>query len=171
MDRHVQVSRCKRSGAFLLNPLGTFRGYGAYVGINPYREVPSDALDSLLGQTVVDLVVLSGPTGVEFSEAARFLEASRDEETILVRSKYGLSKTGLTTSKLASRFLQAHVEQKHGQKSWVVQLFSYSSRWRSMTGDDQPAVRVKHAAGAAALGTALLSALELPEPRRKSRST
>src|SRR5436190_24203088 len=104
MDRGVHVSRCKRTGAFLLNPVGTFRGYGAYVGINPYREVPADAPDESLGQAVIDLLALSGPTAVAFSEATQFLEESQDDETVRIRNQYGLAQSGLTTSKLARRF-------------------------------------------------------------------
>ncbi len=65
----------------LLNPFGTFRGYGAYVGINPYRVLESDSPEELLGQTILELLSLSGPTGRPFSDAKTFLSESRDDET------------------------------------------------------------------------------------------
>ncbi|HEY8503615.1 MAG TPA: hypothetical protein VIL46_03480 [Gemmataceae bacterium] len=151
MDRSVQVSRCKRTGAFLLNPFGTFRGYGAYVGVNPYREVSADATDEALGRAVVELLALSGPTGIPFAQAREFFEEGQDDETVRIRSRYGLTRRGLTTSKLARRFLQACVEQRHGNRSWVVQPYRYSPRDRSMSGEGQPAARIRHCAGPAAL--------------------
>ena len=42
-------------------------------------------------QAAVDLLALSGPTGLAFSEAPRFLEESQDDETIRVRRQYGLA--------------------------------------------------------------------------------
>src|SRR5687768_6046226 len=115
MTRRVQVSRCKRTGAFLVNPVGSFRGYGAYVGINPYREAPGDAPDETLGQVVVDLLTFSGPTGLPINSAKQFLEETEDEETARLRRKYGFTLPGLTASKLARQFLFASVDQKRGQ--------------------------------------------------------
>ena len=161
MDRSVQVSRCRRTGAFLLNPQGTFRGYGGYVGINPYREVPTDETDAALGRAVVEQLTLSGPTGAAIAQAKGFLEAGRDAETRRIRRGYGLDAPALNTSRLARRFLQAHVEQRHGQKSWLIQPYRYDSRLRSMSSADEPTTRVRHAAGVAALGAALREALRL----------
>ena len=163
MDRVVNVSRCRRTGAFLLHPFGTFRGYGAFVGVNPYRESPADVDDASLGQIVVTLLALSGPTGRDFTEAKLFLEQGRDDETNRIRSQYGLEGPALSTSKLARRFLKADVEQRHGQKSWIVQPFRYDSRLRSMTGSDIPPIRVRQSAGSAALGAALRAALAWPD--------
>jgi hypothetical protein len=157
----VHVSRCRRSGAFLLNPQGTFRGYGAYVGVNPYREVTTDASDVALGEAIVELLALSGPTGVPLAEARDFLEAGRDTETRRIRRTYGLDARGLSTSRLARRFLQADVEQRHGQKSWIIQPYRYDARRRLMSGADETPTRVRHAAGAAALGAAVRDALRL----------
>jgi len=162
MHRSVQVKRCWRSGAFLLNPEGSFRGYGGYVGINPYREVAADASDAALGRAVVEQLARSGPTGVAFAEAGGFLERGRDAETRRLRRRYGLDVNGLNTSRLARRFLQADVEQRHGHKSWVIQPYRYDPRLRSMSGADETPARVRHAAGVAALGAALREALRLP---------
>ena len=78
MDRGILVSRCKRTGAFLLQPVNTSRRYGGPQSIDLYREVPTDADDESLGETVINLLALSGPTAVAFAEAEHdFGEVSR----------------------------------------------------------------------------------------------
>jgi hypothetical protein len=165
MERSVKVIRCKRTGSFLLNPEGTFRGYGATVGVNPYREVKDDADDDVLGRVVVELLRLSGPTGVAFADAKQFLTDTRDEETVRIRSRYDLDQPGLNTSKMARRFLLADVIQRPGQKSWVLEAYRYDSRLRSMSGAGEKPVRVRHADGPAALGAALRAVLLLAGAR------
>jgi hypothetical protein len=160
MDRSVSVLRSKKTGNYILHPFGTFRGYGAYVGINPYREVPGDASSKALGQAIVDLLELSGPTGFGIDERDEYVRPTEDEETIRIREAYGL-EDGMTTSKVAQRFLHAHVEQRTRQKSWVVQTYTYSSRWRSLSGSEHEPTRVKHSEGPAALGRVLQEVLAL----------
>jgi hypothetical protein len=63
---------------------------------------------------------------------------------------------------------KASVTHRRGRKSWVVQALRYDRRERALSGEGQPTVRVRHAAGGAALGLALRAALELPRPRRKA---
>src|SRR5262245_38179959 len=144
MDKIVHVLRSKRTGNYILNPSGTFRGYGGYVGINPYVEVPADAAPEQLARSVLELIELSGPTGVDIKQAQRLREETADEETRRIREEYGLNRKGMTTSKLARQFLSADVEQRHGQKSWLVQFFSYDPRWRSLSGAEHKPVRVRH---------------------------
>jgi hypothetical protein len=139
--------------------MGTFRGYGGYVGVNPYREVAGDAADELLGRTAVELLGLSGPTGVAFADAREFLAATRDVETEQIRHRHGLDRPGLSTAKLAGRFLGAEVVQLRGQKSWVVQRFHYDPTSRANTGGQT--LRVKHADGPAALGVVLRQVMDV----------
>src|SRR5262245_46284897 len=146
MDRCVLVSRCKRTGAFLLNPVSTSRPSAIDLW-----EVPTDAADDGLGQAVVDLLAPAGPA------------LGREQETERLWRQYGL---GGPTDKFAKRVVMASVTHRHGRKSWAVQVLRYNPRARSMSGDGQPSARVRHAAGAAALGIALRAALELPRRRR-----
>jgi hypothetical protein len=163
MDRYVLVHRCKRTGAFLLNPVAVSRPSD----VNLW-EAPTDATDESLGEAVIDLLALSGRTEVAFAEAEQSSGEGREEETERIWSEYGM--TG-PTSKFAKRFLLAGVEHRHGRKSWVVQVLRYDSRKRAMSGEGQPSARVRHSAGAAALGVALRAALDLPKPRRTRRCT
>src|SRR5262245_13313182 len=156
MDRYLLVNRCKRTGAFLLNPVDASRPSD----VNLW-EVPTDAPDESLGQTVIDLLAQPGRPGVAPAEAGQSPGGSREEETERLWGQYGM--TG-PTSELAKRFLLAGVEHRHGRKSWVVRVLCYDSRRRAMSGEGQPSTRVRHSAGAAALGVALRAALELPKP-------
>ena len=151
MDRCVLVSRCKRTGAFLLNPVRTSRPSA----VNLW-EVPPNASDDALGQAVVDLLAPSGQ--VDTAPAG-----GREEETERLWDLYGLDGP---TSRFAKRVLTASVTHRHGRKSWVVQVLRYDPRKRAISGAGRPSLRVRHAAGEAALGIALRAALELPRPRR-----
>jgi hypothetical protein len=159
VERAVNIRRCRRTGAFVLNPEGTFRGYGGYVGVNPYRELPADASPAELGALVVELLSLSGPTGIPIAEARGFLRDSADEETRRIRAAHGLDAPRLSTAALARRFASAAVELRHGQRSWRVQGFRYDPRLRSESGADIEPVRVRHRDGAVALGTVVRGVL------------
>jgi hypothetical protein len=151
MDRCVLVSRCKHTGAFLLNPVSTSRASA----INLW-EVPPDSSDDELGQAVIDLLAPAGQVG---DEPVGWREAETERLWLL----YGLAGP---TSKLARRVLTASVTHRHGQQSWVVQALRYDPSQRALSGDGQPSARVRHSAGAAALGIALRAALALPRTRR-----
>lgn len=159
MERAVNIRRCRRTGAFVLNPEGTFRGYGGSVGVNPYRELPADAGPAELGALVAELLARSGPTGVPIAGARAFLRASADDETRRVRAAHGLDAPRLTTAALARRFAAATVTLRDGQRSWRVQGFSYDSRLRSLSGAGIEPVRVSHRSGTAALGAAVREAV------------
>ena len=161
MDRCVMVSRCKRTGAFLLNPVNTSRPSG----INLW-EVSTAAADEALGETVIDLLARSGRTDVASAEDDQPSGESREEETERIWSHYGLDGP---TARFARRCLLATVEHRHGRKSWRVQVLCYDPRQRAMSGEGQRSVRVRHSAGAAALGAALRATLDLPRPRRIKR--
>jgi hypothetical protein len=160
MDRYVLVHRCKRTGAFLLNPVAV----SGPSDVNLW-EVPADTTDESLGQTVIDL--LAAPDRPDAAPAEDSFGESQEERTERIWSQYGFDGP---TSKLAKRFLLAGVEHKHGRKSWVVQVLRYNPRKQAMSGEDQPSARVRHPAGPAALGVALRAALDLPS-RRTRRCT
>lgn len=164
MNRAVQVLRCKRTGNFVLNPQGTFLGFGAYVGINPSREVLSNATPGTLGKAIVELMRLSGATGFRVRHHDRYDRSTCDKETRRVKKAYGFVKGKMTTSIMARKFLSALVDHRHGQKSWVVQLFTYSSDRRSLVGGSNR-IRVKHAAGASALEEAVRGIMKLERRR------
>lgn len=156
MDRCVLLSRCKRTGTFLLNPVSTSRPSA----VNLWA-VPAGAADDALGQAVVDLLIVSG-------QASDAPSGEREAETERLWRRHGLDGP---TSELARRALMASVTQRHGRTSWVVQVLQYDRRLRALSGDGQPSVRVRHAVGPAALGNALRVALALPKPRRTSPHT
>jgi hypothetical protein len=157
MDCYVLVHRCKRTRAFLLNPVAA----SGSSDVNLW-EVPADTTDDSLGQTVIDLLAPSGRP--DAAPAEDFFGESQEERTERIWSQYGFDGP---TSRLAKRFLLAGVEQKRGRKSWVVQALRYGLRKRAMSGEDQPSTRVRHSAGAAALGVALRAALDWPSRRTR----
>ena len=79
--------------------MGTFRGYGAYVGINPYRECVSDASSVELGETALKLLSLAGPTGRDWADRESYLADTADLSTQEVKSKYRLDRPWMSTSK------------------------------------------------------------------------
>jgi hypothetical protein len=157
LDRCVLVHRCKRTGVFLLNPASP--RLGARTAVNLW-EVSADADDVSLGRAVIDLLARRG-------RADPSADAGREEETGRLWWRYGMSGS---MSALARRFVLGSVEHRHGRKSWVVQVLRYDPRTRVFSGDGQPAARVRHADGAAALGIALRAALALSKPRRTRRA-
>jgi hypothetical protein len=156
MDRTVLVHRCKQTGAFLLNPVSASRGSA----INLW-EVPSGESDEALGRSVAELLAPCGPAGAEPA-------GEREAETERLWLRYGLDGR---LSQFTKRVLTASVTHRHGRQSWVVQVLRYDPHHRALSGEEQPSERVRHAAGGAALGTALRAALELPRPRRNRRGT
>jgi hypothetical protein len=157
VSRYVLVHRCKRTGAFLLNPVAA----SGPSDIDLW-EVPADATEESLGQTAIDLLAPSGRPGA--APAGSFFGESQEERTERIWSQYGFDGP---TSKLAKRFLLASVEQKRGRKSWVVRALCYDPRKQAMSGGDQASTRVRHSAGAAALGVALRVALDGPSRRTR----
>jgi hypothetical protein len=168
--RCVNIRRCYQTGTFVLNPDGTFRGYGAYVGINPYRELVAGVGSGDLGAAVMRMLELSGPTGVGIAEARTFLESSADDETRRVRAAHHLDAPRLSTAMLARRFAAATVELRHGQRSWWVQGFRYDPRTRTLSGERIKPVRVLLRAGTTVLGEVVREVLgiEPTDPGRES---
>jgi hypothetical protein len=153
------IRRCRRAGAFVLNPEGTFRGYGGFVGIRPYRELGAAATPAELGTLIVEMLTLSGPTGVSIREAPEFLRRSSDEETQRVRTAHGFDDPGLTGEDLARRFRSATVTQRNGQRSWLLQAYRYDPRRQSESGSDIAPLRVAHRAGVESLGAGVRKVL------------
>lgn len=155
MERVVSVLRSNESGTFILHPMGTFRRYGGYVGINPYRELPGDCSLEILGQLAVDLLTQSGPTGYAIGDIARYREATADEESRRIRNDY-FSGTQSPTSR-ARRFLHLEVSISSKQRSWHVVKFKYDAEQSSFVPDIEN--RVKCTGGPSALGLALSNLL------------
>ena len=78
MEQIVSVMKCRRKGDYLLNPMGTFKGHGGYVGINPYRVLPGEGSAAQLGELALKLLAESGPTGFHISDAATYRATFRD---------------------------------------------------------------------------------------------
>lgn len=111
MEQIVNISRDRRRGLFLLNPLGSFKGYGGYVGINPYRELPQDVMAKEIGETIIDLLGKSGATGFHIKNIQAYRRESADPETVRIHSHY-LSKIKDSLYKNdVARKMPADVEQ------------------------------------------------------------
>ena len=168
MERIVKVLRCRRTGGFILNPMGTFRGYGAFVGVPPYRTLPAGTESDSLGRLAMEILALSGPTGAAIATAKEYMNESSDDETRSVRSRFGLDAKRNSTSILARRFLIAEVAIRDGRRSWTLIVFSCSSSPRVLRAGGSKPIRILFRAGPAALGVAIRDALKLPisKPRK-----
>lgn len=158
MDRIVSVLRSKRTGVLLANPMGTYKGYGAYVGLYPYRELPSDVEPDRLGDILVELLALSGATGVSFREAKKHQQASLDPESARIRRTHLANH--VSTARLARAFLRVQVKKTDRQKSWLVTPFRFDRTRGALVGE-RSAKRVQVSAGPGALGEVVLRALDL----------
>ncbi|WP_145056417.1 hypothetical protein [Lignipirellula cremea] len=157
MLQSVNIFRERKTGNFVLNPNGTFRGYGAYVALFPYREV-NDPSPERVGLLVVDMLEHSGPTGYRISQIQEYDDANLDDETRYVREKYFSSRKQDSTSALAKKFAHGKVEYRAGQKSWLIRSLKYSSELRSLEPFSER--RVKHSTGVEQLGEAVTKMLE-----------
>ena len=158
MERMVSVLRDRRAGFFLVNPMGTYKGYGAYVGLSPYKEIAAGAGPNRLGEIVTELLARSGPTGVAFSEAKAHQQETSDAETVRIRRDH-LDRLK-TTEQLSRRFLRARVTTTDRKKSWLITAFRFDPKRDSLVGEKEE-IRVKQTEGAAGLGEALLRSLSL----------
>lgn len=124
MERLVKILRARDNGTFVVNPMGTFTGYGGYVGINPYREHAGEASEEL-GELVLELLEQSGPTGFRIEEIEPYREDTTDPETDRVREAH-IPKTS-STAAMAKRYARAQVSRKDRQKSWKITTYRYDS--------------------------------------------
>jgi len=156
MERLVSVLRDRRAGFFLVNPMGTYKGYGAYVGLSPYKEIAAKADPNGLGEVVTEMLARSGPTGVPFREAKAQQKATSDTETVRIRRKY-LDRLK-TTEQLSRRFLRARVTTSDQKQSWLITVFRFDPKRESLVGQKEE-IRIKKTEGATGLGEALLQVL------------
>jgi hypothetical protein len=164
MERSVKILRCKRTGDFILHPMGTFHGYGGYVGLIPYRVVSRSTSGERLGQLIADLLRLSGPTGVHIKEYEAYVEQAMDDHTRKIKNDYRLDEK-MSTSVYARRFSHGEIVQRAGQKSWVLQPYTYASKSRTLSGKEHKPSRIKHSEGIAGLGVAVLECMQIGEQK------
>lgn len=162
MKRHVGVFRHKKSGAFIMQPMGTFKGYGAHVGINPYREIAHGVGAQVLGEMVLQLLRHSGPTGMALMDFKAYASRTDDAESRRIEDKY-FPAGRTTTSTLARSFVEGSVSIEDGQKSWAIEVYTYDPKRRSLVGELK--ARVKIQAGPEGLGKALMEALDLGQQK------
>lgn len=156
MERLVKILRARDNGTFVVNPMGTFTGYGGYVGINPYREHAGEASEEL-GELVLELLEQSGPTGFRIEEIEPYREDTTDPETDRVREAH-IPKTS-STAAMAKRYARAQVSRKDRQKSWKITTYRYDSTRKLDVTDEE--VRVPCKEGPSALGRRILELLEV----------
>jgi hypothetical protein len=156
MERAVSIQRDKKTGHYILHPLGTFRGYGGYVGINPYRELPPNSVPELIGQSTMELLELSGPTGFHIKDINAYREQTDGEDTSRIRDKY-ISGVN-STAAMARRFHNAEVSREARHRSWLVVKFKYDSTRKSFVPDESKRVNVSE--GASSLGQILVHFLQ-----------
>lgn len=158
MNRSVFVLRSRKTGKWAFNPAGTFQGYGAYVGIFPYRELPVGASAAQIGRLVLSLLAKSGPTGFHIRDHNLYLESAHDEisESVLEWAR----PRKPSTSKMARLFLEGSVETTDRLKSWRIVTYQYDSRERASKATGL-GVRVSKHLGGRAVGEAVRSAFPM----------
>lgn len=157
MERIANVLRHKRTGAIIVSPMGTFRGYGGYVEIPQDREVSAETPADKLGISVLEALAASKATGQHIEDAKAYLESHRDAESRRIRDEYGLVPGG-TTRGIARQFDRLEVTYVDGQKSWSLELLVFQ-RDRDVMAGDAAVVRVQVSAGPEALGVAIRETL------------
>src|ERR1043165_5566358 len=98
MERIVSIARSKATDTFIVHPMGTFRGYGGFVGINPYRELPKEVSPEIVGETVIDLLTQSGSTGFHIKNIEVYRADTADEETVRIREQFFANRSEEHTS-------------------------------------------------------------------------
>jgi hypothetical protein len=141
-----------------LNPEGTFKGYGAYVGIEPHRQLPVGASAIQIGRLVVQLLKKSGPTGFHIEDHALYSAQATDGTSKAVLEWARPARA--TTSLMARRFLGGVVRTTDRLKSWRVMVYEYDSRLRANTARDAGRL-VSKGLGAEALGEAVRAAFPI----------
>lgn len=157
MDKVVSINRLRRGEQFILHPLGTFLGYGGYVGINPYRELPAQCDARSLGEAVVELLALSLSTGYDIDDINTYRQATTDVDTARIRNAFFSDIR--STADTVRRFLHAEVSVRSRSKSWSIVKF-LAKRSKEMLVPEEE-IKVRMSAGPEALGRALLNILAL----------
>lgn len=153
MEQRVIVMRNRKTGEFVLQPVGTFKGHGAFIGIAPYRELPPDASSERIGEMVLELLEKSGPKGRHIRELVAYQNETNDPETKRVIAKH-LPPARASTKWVARNFQKGEVRRKSGQKSWLIvpQTYEADHDWFR----DEQDVRITFAKGVKTLGEQLL---------------
>ena len=139
MERIVNVLKCKKEQLLVLNPMGTFKGYGGFVGIYPYREVASDVVPSELGEIIVTLLAKSGPTGYKLDRIDEYRKLEEDEETRQVRARYFPEGKRRTTRILAQRFDKAEVRETKSRIEVAKLVYDSENR---VLADDKDSIEI-----------------------------
>ncbi len=156
MLRSVSVMCHRQSGDVIMHPIGTFKGYGAYMGISPYRAICHPTPQNV-GELILDLLGQSGATGYRIKDFEDYRNANDDDETRRIIKTY-LPKGGhASTSVMAKKFSHVNVEYQDGQKSWMLNSRFYDANTRCL--ESVANRRVRHKDGVEALGAAVLDML------------
>jgi hypothetical protein len=143
--------------------MGTFRGYGGFVGINPYRELPKEVSPEIVGETVIDLLTQSGSTGFHIKNIEVYRADTADEETVRIREQFFANIK--SSAAAARRFVTAEVSTTDRKKSWTVIKFEYDPKRKTLTPSMEKQVLI--AKGAGALGLTLIDLLVDKKEREK----
>lgn len=125
MEQIVSVLRSTTSKRLILNPLGTFTGYGAYVGIYPYNEISADTSSMVIGSSVLLLLDKSVKTGFKIKEIDNYRKAQNDPDSDRIRQEY-LSRIK-STKESARKFQQLEVSRNKRGGTLALTLFWYSA--------------------------------------------
>jgi hypothetical protein len=157
-ERKVHIGRCVATGEFVLRPVGTYKGYGGFVTLPLCRMLPSDASPKAMGTLVLELLQLSGPTGIHYKD---YPSQEVDAESRRVMKRFGL--------KDASReFDSANVAHREDQSSWKVIPHERTGR---DTFKAKAPIRVAGKGGPEALGRVILDALITQQKLTSSKAT
>jgi hypothetical protein len=159
VEKRVIVLRSRKSGAYVLNPMGTFKGYGGYVGIAPYRELDADCSTRALGEVTISLLQVSAPTGYHIRDVVRYQHEQFDEESLRIANAH-LPPQKADDAFIDRNFHEIEVFLRNRQKSWgvVKQEYNPSQSW-FQAGES---LRVPINRGSARLGEAMVELLNLP---------
>lgn len=155
MDRIISVLRVRSNRHFLLRPMGTFEGYGAYVGINPSRELAADSSAETLGAAIIELLQLSKPTGYRVEDIEQYRRDTGDADSDAIRTRY-FSRVR-STAETNRKFLHTEVATKDKQVSWRVTKFVFNVDHDTLVPENK--LSVKMSEGAEALGRCVLDFL------------
>jgi hypothetical protein len=153
MDKVVSILKVKANNHLILHPLGSFTGYGGYVGTHPYRELPEDCDAETLGATIAELLLLSGPTGYSIKDIEQFRHDTMDAESQRIRTEY-LSKIR-STKDTVQQFIPMEVSITGQGKSWRITKFGYDPDQRSLIPNETLKIRISD--GVQQLGGSLLA--------------
>lgn len=137
MERRVNVLVHRMTKDIIVNPFGTFDGYGAFVGVNPYRVLEANTESDKVGALIIELLGLSGPTGCHIRDINQQDESSLDDETERVQKKY-LPHDKVSDKYMGMQFVNLTVRIKDGQKSWMIDVSKYDSKNDCLQGDRKP---------------------------------